>query len=117
MCKKWDKCTEAFQRSFLLVAQSAFLTTTFLDRAKPTAAWVGASHGGNYTEELGMSGASQVGREGFSGSQMFQAGLLGLQPHLWNINLTRWLCHCFSRSSETYVKDVEFLLLERVLIS
>ena len=60
--KKRDKCTEAFQRSFLFVAQSAFLTTTFLDRAKPTAAWVGESHGGNYREELGMPGASQVGR-------------------------------------------------------
>lgn len=87
MCKKWDKCTEAFQRSFLLVAQSAFLTTTFLDRAKPTAAWVGASHGGNYGEKLGMPGASQVGRGGFSGSQVCQAGLAPTTSKLWNINL------------------------------
>ena len=32
--KKRDKCTEAFQRSFLFVAQSSFLAAGFLDSAK-----------------------------------------------------------------------------------
>ena len=42
--KKRDKCTEAFQRSFLFVAQSSFLAAGFLDPAKAQSFLGGGDH-------------------------------------------------------------------------
>ena len=52
--KKRDKCREAFQRSFLFVAQSSFLAAGFLDSAKAQSflGLGGSSQRGNYKQEL-----------------------------------------------------------------